>query len=175
MSLLPNPSHLGMSNQTTLYLFFKFALPEFINPVALGKAREKQRGLLKALEKSGESEEGSALGDKVSVFTLYGCPLLDVRLGDVHSTSRRLEHYWPGRHDGVSRTQCVPFLSINEPEYGLFLSPFGSYVPYINLFEQVTSHIIPAEELSTSSSSTFCHLLVNLITKAVSFGIDSNK
>ena len=70
MSLLPNPSHLGMSNQTTLYMFFKFALPEFINPVALGKAREKQRSLLKALEKSGESAEGSALGDKVCVIKL---------------------------------------------------------------------------------------------------------
>ena len=85
-------------------MFFKFALPEFINPVALGKAREKQRSLLKALEKSGESAEGSALGDKVCVFKLWGCPLLDLWLGDVHSTSRRLEHYWPGSHNGGPRT-----------------------------------------------------------------------
>ena len=32
-------------------------------------------------EEQSESAEGSVLGDKVSVFKLYGCPLLDGWLG----------------------------------------------------------------------------------------------
>ena len=40
LSLLPSSQYVQLDK--TLYLFLKFVLPEFINPVALGKAREKQ-------------------------------------------------------------------------------------------------------------------------------------
>ncbi|KAG1828499.1 thiamine diphosphate-binding protein [Suillus variegatus] len=54
VSLLPNPSHL-----------------EAVSPVALGKARAKQYGLLKTLS-SGKDNQDCMLGDKVMCVQLHG-------------------------------------------------------------------------------------------------------
>lgn len=65
VSLLPNPSHLGMSIRLFVLIVNLTPTLEVVNPVALGKARAKQYSLLKALEK-GVGAEGCMLGDKVS-------------------------------------------------------------------------------------------------------------
>lgn len=71
VSLLPNPSHLGMLTPFALYVNLlrlkgRMYHTEAVNPVALGKTRAKQFSLLKT------SPRECQLGDKVMCVQLHG-------------------------------------------------------------------------------------------------------